>query len=141
MIPVAGLGSQISTNQQHAVKADYTQQLNNMMTCLPGSRVVTGVAGVQQTSAATVVHPGLTLGTMSAAQLETELEQFIEDTDPALEQERQEVEWVASQLREAVVFKVDGCVITKAEKLWSKQLQVPISTRPSAFTQRERKLT
>jgi hypothetical protein len=60
---------------------------------------------------------------MPAAILEKELEQFIEDTDPALENERQAMQQAAAQLQMALCFKVDGCVITKAEKEFSSQLQ------------------
>jgi len=64
------------------------------------------------------------LGAMGDAVLTAELEQYIEDTDPALAAEREDMQRAAASLRVALAFKVDGCVITKAEKEFSAQLQV-----------------
>ena len=66
------------------------------------------------------------LGEMPDAELAAELEQFIEDTDPSLEVERNTMQRVAAVLRNALVFKVDGCVITKAEKEFAPVLQATL---------------
>ena len=64
------------------------------------------------------------LGVISPMILEQELEQFIEDTEPEYEAGRELMQKAAAQLQQALCFKVDGCVITKAEKEFSAQLQV-----------------
>jgi len=96
-----------------------------------GQGVGATVSMVQGTATGLSVNPvpvvpiaEVPIGSMSDAQLEAELGQFIEDSDPALATERKALQDAAAVLQPALVFKVDGCVITKAEKEFSSTLQV-----------------
>lgn len=120
-----GAGAQIPAqpvSQVAAVVSDVGQGIPAPVSTVPG--IPTGSVPM---APVVTVAPEPPIGSMDPAILDAEFEQFIEDTDPALAEERQVLQESAVLLQNALVFKVDGCVITKAEKAFSVNLQVRLS--------------